>query len=228
MTWSIEWIDSFTWSFINLQTWFWGTNNNYNKNLNIEENFPIWEFTTNKKTKVKNTNPDYTVPTWYIWTDFNYAKNTDKNITLPYWFFDSHKTTYITKDNLEFTVPVWFLWNAVIKKKGWWRKIYIKQYTYKEYFEEVFRNNSSKSGSSSNEYNTFINNLLELLIDNNKDQYEIIDDITKNRINLYIKENKKFKTNLELLVKNLKDINKAFKNATKEEKIYIIKYYLNK
>ncbi len=233
MTWSIKWVDSFTWSFKNLQTWYWWTNNNYNKDLNLEKNFPTWEFDANKTTKIRNTNPEYTIPVWYIWTGFNYNKNLDPIKNLPFWFFDTNHTTYIKNTNPDLSVPVWFLWNAVIEKKTKWSKKKQEEntYTYKEYFEKIFKDNSKiqyiQLRYKQYEYDKLINNLLEVLLNWDNKANKVISKETQNRIKLYVENNNEFKEKLSKLVKNLRVINKAFEKVSGEEKVYIIEYYLN-
>jgi hypothetical protein len=104
--------------------------------------------------------------------------------------------------------------------------------TYREFFKEIFQKSTNDSFNNLNysksEYDTFINNLLDLLFNSNQYYQKIIPEETKNTIRLFI-QNSDFDTNLNLLMTNLKDINQNFE-IQKDQKInfYMIKYYLNK
>jgi hypothetical protein len=230
---SIISIDSFTWSFIDYDLWFWWTKNNYNKNINnIDNNFPIWFFDVNRNTKVNNVNPDYTFQVWYLWNINNYLNNnSDINNNFPVWFFDWNRETKLNNVNPDYILPVWFLGSykeEIVIKKWNNKSVIIKEITYRDFFEEIIRSNSGLNNKEYNfrEFEIFINNLLNLLIDWSNIWNNIISETDKNRIKLYI-ENSDFNSKLSLLLDNLESINKAFLLAkNNSQKLYIINYYL--
>lgn len=226
-------INSFTWSFIDLDLWYWWTDFDLVVNSNIEENLPMWYFGINIKTKVLTNNPENYIYIWYIWTknDYNITSNLDENF--PVWYFDTNTKTKVLNNKPEFSLPIWYLWNVVITKKNWWINNNISpiySMTYREFFKEIFQKSTNDSFNNLNysesEYNTFIDNLLDLLVNSNQFDEEIIPEETKNRIKFFI-QNSDFDTNLNLLMTNLKDINQNFE-IQKDQKInfYMIKYYL--
>lgn len=117
---SISWIESFTWNYLYLNTWYWWNNNNYDNLLNIYPNLPIWFFDINMSTVIKNINPEYVNQIWYLWSVKILEKNINLDKNLPVWFFDSILSTNIKKTNPEYVVPVWFFWNIEKNILLWW------------------------------------------------------------------------------------------------------------
>lgn len=232
---NISEINSFTWSFIDLNLWYWWIDFDLVMNLNIEENLPMWYFGTNIKTKVLKNNPENYIYIWHIWIKNDYNIISDVVENFPIWYFDTNIKTKVLNNKPEYILPIWYLWNVVIAKKNWWMRnniLPIYSMTYREFFKEIFQKSTNDSFNNLNysksEYDTFINNLLDLLFNSNQYYQKIIPEETKNTIRLFI-QNSDFDTNLNLLMTNLKDINQNFE-IQKDQKInfYMIKYYLNK
>jgi predicted RNA-binding protein with RPS1 domain len=80
---------------------------------------------------------------------------------------------------------------------------------------------------SSYELDLFINDLLDLFSESDKNLEKIISEDSKNRIKLHIK-NSNFNEKFNKLIKNLDLVNDAFKNTNNEtQKFYIVKYFLD-
>lgn len=227
----ISTIEYFTWSFINLDSWFWWGKQNFEFWNN--ENLPIWFFDANKKTVIENVNPNYDFSLWFIWTNNSFSWiiiNVENNY--PVWFFDSNKKTIILKTDLVYDFPVWYIWNFVVKSKWWARSStpIVKDVSYKEFFYEILKKNINSeflNKYSKKELDLFINNLLDLLLEWEKGSWKIISEESKDRIKLSIK-NSNFSDSLNKLIENLDSINIVFKNTNSEtQKFYVIKYYLD-
>lgn len=190
----------------------------------------LWYFDEYKTSKITNKNPEYNwIDIWYIWNTFELK--VENNFIQAYWFFDENRQTYINNQNISFLFPIWFLWMYELKddKKA---TIFIpKKISYRDYFYEKFYSewlvyflNWRYTKSS---YNKFINNLLDLLINENELQDTILNDKDIARLDLEISK-WNLKPKLEKLISNLEEINNWFLNLkTREEKLYMIKYFLN-
>lgn len=228
----ISLIESFTWGYVNYDLWFWWNDYNLNLDKNISENFPVWFFDINRKTVLNNVNPEFSSPVWFIWTAYlDTWIITDIENNFPVWFFDINKKTIILKPNPDFSFPVWYIWDYKVVKKSWWNHIIIIQDTsYRKFFEDIFKENIDPKflwKYSKYELELFIENILNLLLESEKDKDKIISETTKNRIRLYIK-NSDFNKNLNNLIKNLDLINNAFEIIKdNKQKLYVIKYYLD-
>ena len=230
MTGSIIWIENFTWNFVNSDMWFWWNNNNYSNNINVEENLPFWYFNENKRTVIENTFPQNdNTEIWYWWNKYNFNNpEIDIENSFPLWFFDDTKITYINEINPSFDTPTWFLWSYILPKKNssWKKNIVIEKDTYREFFEEIFFQKIIWNYNRT-EKNLFINNLLYFTINWSKLENNEIDEVNKKRIREIINA-QNFSYRFESLVNNLKNINNAFeKFENREERFYILKYYLD-
>jgi len=237
---SIDDIDSFTWSFSDIDSWYWWSVNKYNKSLNIENNLPVWFFNSNKLTKVLSKKPNFSHTTWFLWTTNSLSNNINIEENLPAWFFNNNGNTKVLKTNLDYSFPIWYLRNNKFVKKDnrKWKKANnpIIEITYKEYLESIFKKSSRIRYKKwwykyyeKSEYDMFIYYLVYLFSNWNNDYNKIISQQAKNRIEWYIENNPEFDINLWLLVSNLREINYAFEKSTNDiQKLYIIKYYLIK
>jgi hypothetical protein len=229
-------IEYFTWSYINLNSWFWWGEQNFDFKKN--ENIPIWFFDQNKKTIIENINPIYDFSAWYMGTSHSFSWIFfDVENNNPIWFFDLNKKTIILKTGINYSFPAWYLWNVIINKKNWWIKwwsrspdILIENISYKEFFHDIFKGNINSeflNKYSSYELDLFINDLLDLFSESDKNLEKIISEDSKNRIKLHIK-NSNFNEKFNKLIKNLDLVNDAFKNTNNEtQKFYIVKYFLD-
>lgn len=103
-------ITNLFWSYININLWFFWTNNikkiDY---LDIQNNYPTWYFDNNTKTKISSVNPKHSTPVWFLW--LNNSKNLlnlNINDNYPTWYFDNNTKTKISSVNPKYITPVWF------------------------------------------------------------------------------------------------------------------------
>lgn len=237
---NIEKIESFTWSFSNVNSWYWWNKNADFGDNNIEENLPAWFFDLNKKTKISIESPEYLFHVWFIWTANKYLNNVNIKENLPVWFYDQIRTTKTINSNPEYNFPVWYFWNnqIIVENKKSGRRAYnpIIKITYKDYFEAIFKKYTRlkyikwwHKHYEVSEYDKLVYNLVYLFSKWNEDYNKVVPQMSKNRIEWHIENNPEFKEKLWLLVLNLREINYAFDNTTNDvQKFYIVDYYLNK
>jgi hypothetical protein len=222
---NIDNIDWYKWEYWNNNLWFLWINNN----VLIDWKTVYWYFDKNKKTVVKKIDIDFLYDLWYLWNinsvDFN---NIDFEIIK--WLFDKNKTTKIIKTDAEYNFYLWYLWNVKIQKSITWRKKdkVLRSKSYKwllyEYLSLNLLTYALENNISLNEFNKFISNIIELIIQDN-DIILYWNDIEEAKKEI-VKTN--FLINMKVLVKKSKKINFYFKNLkTKQEKIYLLYYYLN-
>ncbi len=250
---SIEWIESFTWSYIDFNSWFFWNKYSFIPKMNIYNSIVIWFFDLNQKTVISNVNPNYETIIWFLWQSNILEKNIDLKQNLPIWFFDEIKKTKASSTSPNYILPVWFFWNykwliKELKTNTWitniWstniilennqsKKVVVNNITLKEFYIYIFIKYSKYDYLNywykKDNYDIFINNLVDLLLWVWQDTKSniIISDFEQIRLELYI-ENSHFKFILPILMKNMMAFNLAYSYTinTKQE-IYILNYFLN-
>lgn len=242
-------INSFTGDFIHLNSWnFWNIVNEKTYDLNFI--IPSY-FLNNIKTIITNNNPYYNNEIWY-YGQFNVDKDLMSKYDLVKWFFSINLKTKITNDLPIFSNDLWFFWDIVILKNvnwlidsneawllvnsnswsifinsnSWTLSTMIKTntiMTYKKFYFELFKKYST---INTNEYNNFLNKLVDYLL---KDLYyidnPIISDIEIKRIEFYI-EKSDFRQKMEKLSNNFYVIDNEFKKTDDDYKKYFLLDYL--
>ena len=234
-TWSIIWINNFNWEFINYDLWYFWNNRTYFWTSEIKWFLPFWYFDNYKKIVVTKTNfSNDNTDIWYFWTNFSFTwKIIETELLTPLWFFDNTKRTYIKTTNTNFDFAIWYLldYKIIEVKKNSKNNDSEILITYRDFFKKIFDDNfyiAVQNGVyEKDDYDKFVNDFLDLFFIWSWFENKLVDEKSRNRINQYV-ENWDFRKTLWKISKNIKEINIAFKTfKEKEERFYIIKYYLD-
>ena len=226
-------INSFTWKYIDIKSGYFWNKNNINK-----------------------IHKDYLINTWYFWnnnTDIKLQKYI--NINLLWYFWNTNNLN--NKIENDFILPIWYLWdydykilkntfndssisNSFLKNinnnslilKNFSSRHYTKKrvvynnISYYELLDQLIIENTYlyKISISEHDYNIFKKNILEIII-NWKNIIIPWKDVKL--LKLKILESN-FLKNVRILFKNAWELNNAIKKVKNDnEKVYILKYYLN-